>query len=77
MGGVKIDMCACDTFLCTYYLRKRPQGVNIDCGTVRDIKEWEGLIPSILKITAPDVPKIVFVNEWKCVSGQAGPGGLD
>ena len=29
----KIDMCTCDTFLCTYYLR-RPQSVNIDCGMV-------------------------------------------
>ena len=26
-------MCTCDTFLCTYYLR-RLQSVNIDCGTV-------------------------------------------
>ena len=34
MGGVKVDMYACDTFLCTYYPKKRPQGVNIDCRTV-------------------------------------------
>ena len=32
-GRFKIDMCACNTFLCTYYLQ-RPQSVNIDWGTV-------------------------------------------
>ena len=65
-------MCAYDTFLCTYYLR-RPHGVNIDCRTVglcRYIlsRNWlrgmGGDIPSSHENAASDVTTNVFVKGW-------------
>ncbi len=72
-------MCACDTFWCTYCLR-RLQGVNIDCRTVAFAKvffqqtglgEREGIIPSVLTTTASDVTTIVSVNGWRWVGREA------
>ena len=78
-GGSR-SICVHAILSCVHITSEGLQAVTIDCRTVAfaamffqqmGLREWEGIIPSGLTITASGVTTIVFVNGWRWVAREA------